>query len=30
MVMSMDAGVIKAVVHGDILGCRCNQGCSTW
>ena len=25
-----DAGVIKAVVHGDVLGCRCNQGCSAW
>ena len=23
MVMSLDAGVIKAVVHGDVLGCRC-------
>ena len=22
MVMSMDAGVIKAVVHGDVHGCR--------
>ena len=25
MVMSLDAGVIKAVVHGDVHGCRCNQ-----
>ena len=30
MVMSLDAGVIKAVVHGYVLGCRCNQGCSAW
>ena len=30
MVMSLDAGVLKAVVHGDILGCRCNQVCSAW
>ena len=28
MVMSLDAGVFKAVVHGDVLGCKCNQGCS--
>ena len=27
MVTSMDAGVIKAVAHGDVHGCRCNQGC---
>ena len=30
MVMSMDAGVIKDVAHGDVHGCRCNQGCSAW
>ena len=30
MVTSMDAGVIKAVAHGDVHGCRCNQGCSAW
>ena len=23
MVMSLDAGVIKAIVHGDVLGRRC-------
>ena len=30
MVMSLDAGVIKAVVHGGVLGCRFNQSCSAW
>ena len=30
MVTTMDAGVIKAVAHGDDHGCRCNQGCSAW
>ena len=30
MVMSLDAGVIKAVVHGDVHGCRCDQSCSAW
>ena len=28
MVMSLDAGVINDVVHGDVIGCRCNQCCS--
>ena len=30
MVISLDAGVIKAVLHGDVLGCRCNKDCSAW
>ena len=30
MVVSLDAGLIKAVVHGDVLGCRCNQRGSEW
>ena len=30
MVIYLDTGVIKDVVHGDVLGCRCNQGRSAW